>query len=152
MQTDPRAQTSPMVETIRIDLPAAHRYLNIVGVSVEALIARIDNLTDADTLSYGIQLAVHEACTNIIDHAYAGQPAGRIEIVLTIDTSTTPARLSAELRDTGVPFDPTRIQPPDLSEPHEHGYGLFLIRELMDEMTYHSGPDGNRVFLRKTLS
>ena len=138
-------------ETLRFDLPASHKYLDVLGACVHALITHV-NSADEATLSYTVQLAVHEACTNIINHAYAGSTAGRIGITMTLDVNASPIRLVVEIHDTGNAFDPSSIQPPKLDEPQEHGYGVFLMHQLMDQVTYRSGADGNYCTLTKHLA
>ena len=71
-------------DTIRLDFPATHKYLNVLGACIHELLARVEGLAEPVVVSYNIQLAVHEACTNIVDHAYAGMPAGRLNITLTL--------------------------------------------------------------------
>ena len=56
-------------------------------------------------------------------------------------------RLCIDIIDHGVPFDPLSVPPPDLSEdPAERvigGVGIFLLRTMVDEMTYHRDHDQN---------
>lgn len=126
---------------IRLELPAEHKYLNLLSVCISALIERIDDLADAETVAYNLDLAVHEACTNIVRHAYRDRPAGKIEAVLTLEEA--PTRFILDLYDTGQPFDPTTIPDPCLDKPHVHGYGLFLMKELLDDVHYRSLADKN---------
>jgi len=92
---------------------------------------------------YAVQLAVDEACTNIIEHSYGGQGRGDIEITCRINNG----RLAVILRDYGRPFDPSGVPSPDLHASLEDrnggGLGLYLIRQLMDEVhfefTFDSG-------------
>lgn len=84
-----------------------------------------------------------------MQHAYKDAPGGRIRMALTL--APAPRQLVIELCDTGAPFDPTAVPQPDLDAVQEHGYGLFLVHQLMDEVTYHSHPHGNRWRLAKYL-
>ena len=136
-------------EVIRLDLPATHKHLNILGACISELLLRVENVDERETTIYNLQLAAHEACTNIIDHAYAGELERRILITLTL--APRPRRLIIELRDTGYSFDLASIPEPNLDEAHDHGYGLFLMRSLMDEVTYTSRPEGNQWLLVKHL-
>ena len=136
-------------EVIRLDLPAIHKYLNILGACISGLLARVENVDQREVVSYNLQLAAHEACANIIDHAYAGSLDCRILITITL--TGRPRRLIIELHDTGHSFDLATAPEPNLDEAHDHGYGLFLIRSLMDEVTYTSRPEGNHWALVKHL-
>ena len=60
-------------------------------------------------------------------------------------------RFSAELADTGKPFDPSVVPEPDPTVLQEHGFGLFLIEQLMDKVEYDSRDGTNRWRLIKKL-
>jgi serine/threonine-protein kinase RsbW len=135
--------------TVRLDLPASYAYLSLVGSCLAAIVEQVDNLPEAEQTLYAIQLAVHETCANIIEHAYAEQRGGRVQIIITRDMLRR--RLVVDIYDTGRPFDIQRVAPPDLETPQEGGYGLFLIQSLMDELVYVPQPSGNRWRLVKHL-
>lgn len=136
-------------EIVRLELPANHKYLNILGVCITALVERVQGLTDPKVTAYNLDLAAHEACTNIVRHAYADQPQGRIEAVITLEK--TPARLTLDLYDTGKAFDATHTKKPNLDEPQVHGYGLFLMEELLDDIVYDTSIGKNHWRLVKNL-
>lgn len=136
-------------ETVRLDLPATHKHLSILGACIAELLDRVEGLDDRQMLTFAVQLAVHEACTNIVDHAYGGDPAGVIGVVLTV--CAKPRQLVVTLHDTGRAFDPAQAPAPDLNVAQEHGYGLFLINNLMDEVTYTPCAGNNRWRLVKQL-
>ena len=100
---------------------------------------------------YSIQLAADEASTNIIEHAYAGSGNGKIEI----DCKITPDGLEIVMRDTGTSFDPSSVPEPnvkaDLAERKIGGLGMYLMRKLMDEVSYQSSPDGNTLTMIKRI-
>jgi serine/threonine-protein kinase RsbW len=137
------------VEIVRLDLPASHKYLNILGACIAELLVRVDGIEEREVLTYNIQLAAHEACANIVDHAYAGELERRIEIILTL--AGPPRQLIIDLHDTGSAFDLSSVPTPDLDQAHDHGYGLFLIRSLMDEVTYTPRSGGNHWCMVKQL-
>ena len=70
---------------IRIDIPANHQHLNILSACLGALLERIDHLSDREMLMYNMELAIHETCANIVEHAYARQNGGRIRACLSIN-------------------------------------------------------------------
>ena len=84
----------------------------------------------------GILLAVDEAVTNIITHAYKESRHDTIEITL----SVTETRFEVTIRDSGTSFDPKMLPDPDLrqhvSAGRRSGLGVFLMRRLMDEVEY----------------
>ncbi len=136
-------------DELRLDLPADNKYLNVVGACLEAFIERIDHLEDAHSTAYNIQLAVNEIFANIVVHAYEGMVGQRIG--MTIRLIPGPRRLLVELADTGNPFDPSLVPEPNLEDVQIHGYGLFLARNLMDDVSYTRHPDGNTWQLIKHL-
>ncbi len=95
------------------------------------------------------KLAVDEACTNIIKHAYEGAEQG--EILVRIEIS--PGDLQVSLHDKGKRFDFASVQDPDLDEYVETGrkggLGVFLINRLMDGVEYHTDDSGNELVLSK---
>jgi serine/threonine-protein kinase RsbW len=97
-----------------------------------------------DSEVYAVQLAVDEACSNIIEHAYGGQNRGEIECTC----EASDEALTVTLRDHGQPFDPAKVALPDLSlgldERPVGGLGLLLMRHLMDEVHFEArGEAGN---------
>ena len=98
-------------------------------------------------------LAVDEACTNIIKHAYQYATDQEIEV------SVFPNHDSFEISiyDSGRSFDPAEIREPDLKEHIGHrkrgGLGVYLMKKLMDKVEYnfHKGKR-NEVRLIKYLS
>jgi anti-sigma regulatory factor (Ser/Thr protein kinase) len=100
----------------------------------------VGQAADASGLSpdaiYQVQLAVDEAFTNIVEHAYGGECDK--EILCTCRFLAN--GLSITLRDCGQSFDPTRVPDPDLEADLEErqigGLGLFFIRQLMDEVEF----------------
>lgn len=102
---------------------------------------------------YNIQLAVDEACSNIIEHAYDGIPDGQIEL----RAMTTREALTITIRDQGKRFDADEITEPDLDASLEDraigGLGLFFMRKLMDEVRFEWSPElGNLLTMVKRRS
>ena len=135
-------------EMIKLELPASHRHLNLVGACVAALLEREDRLQDRDRIIQQVELAIHETCTNIVEHAYLNAP-GRIIVNLRIKNN--PKKLVVDLYDTGIPFDLTRFSPASIGEAQVRGYGLALIHQLMENVTYVVESGGNHWRLEKNL-
>ncbi|MGA9533810.1 MAG: ATP-binding protein [Anaerolineales bacterium] len=103
-----------------------------------------------DKTSYACQLAVSEACENIVIHGY-GQSQGKS---LDVDIATAPGALTVELTDSAPAFDPTLVEvspplPPD--DPPVGGLGLYIIRQVMDQVTYQRIAGHNHLRLFKTI-
>lgn len=101
---------------------------------------------------YDLQLAVDEACTNIITHGYAGMDPGSIILDLEMDSK----KLILSLTDFGHSFEPDSTDVPNVEAPIEErqmgGFGLFFIQQSVDRMDYRVTEDGNTMTLIKYLA
>jgi serine phosphatase RsbU (regulator of sigma subunit)/putative methionine-R-sulfoxide reductase with GAF domain/anti-sigma regulatory factor (Ser/Thr protein kinase) len=102
---------------------------------------------------YNVQLAVDEACSNIIEYAYEGIPDGQIEV----NVFATRDALTMILNDQGKRFDADQITDPDVDAALEDraigGLGLFFMRKLMDEVRFEWSPEkGNTLTMVKYRS
>ena len=98
-----------------------------------------------------VQLAVDEACTNIIRHAYSER-----KDIITIALEIVDEDLIVTITDRGEPFKPDSIPPPDLEsdvgERKIGGLGIYFMRKLMDEVSYSfDAEEGNKLTMRKHL-
>lgn len=100
---------------------------------------------------YDAQLAVDEACTNIITHGYAEIDPGSI----ILDFELEPDKLILSLTDFGHSFEPDTAAISDVDASIEirelGGFGLFFINQSMDEVDYRVTEDGNTMVLTKYL-
>jgi anti-sigma regulatory factor (Ser/Thr protein kinase) len=89
-----------------------------------------------------LELATEEAVANVCRHAYPGSNGD-----LTVRAWRDGDRVSIEIVDHGVPFDPTAAPPPDLASSLEEraigGLGITMILDLMDEVAYRRDGDRN---------
>jgi len=102
---------------------------------------------------YAVQLAVDEACSNIIEHAYGGEGKGDIECTCNILDDG----LEVVLKDKGKSFIPEDVQEVKVGVPLEElgsrGAGIFLINKLMDEVNFEfSKQGGTTLKLKKNKS
>jgi len=118
------------VEQLTLSFPADRKYLSLVGTLIHELQRFTPNLPD--TLGYNVSLAVDEALANVITHAYGNDPNGKVELTVEIASD----RLTIRIRDWGESYSPEKVREPDFGRPEERGYGLYLIRKLMDEVEY----------------
>lgn len=104
-----------------------------------------------------IELAVVEACANVVKHAYRSTPPdqGRIDISVTAQ----PDRFEVCVTDWGEPFEPPqgRVPRPDIErmviEGQRGGMGIFFMQSLMDEVTWDIQPgQQNQVRMVKRAS
>lgn len=88
----------PAVLELEINVPVSYRYLNVIGAAIEHYLQAIPGLEEREALSYNLQLAAQEICTNIIDHAYDRQ-LGQIRFRLFLDPASS--QLVLETQDRG---------------------------------------------------
>ncbi|MDT8357899.1 MAG: ATP-binding protein [Methanomicrobiaceae archaeon] len=91
--------------------------------------------TFPDDAILDLQLAVEEAITNIILHGYQGA-SGEVEIEIQVTEKIAKVRIM----DQAPPFDPLSVPDPDriseLSERRTGGLGIYLMRQVADEVSY----------------
>jgi serine/threonine-protein kinase RsbW len=105
-----------------------------------------------DKQVYDVQMAVDEACTNVVVHAYHGRSDGTIDIVC----ETRGKNFVVTIQDFGERFNPKKIAPPktrdSLSKRNIGGLGLFFMRKMMDKVEFDfSSKHGNRLTMTKRI-
>ena len=137
-------------EVVRLRIPGETRYLALVRTVVTTL-ARLVGFNDEDVDK--IELAVDEACTNVMDHAYRQfSPKPPIEMVIHL----SPTQFIVDVIDEGSTFDFAAHETPTFPDHwvagHTRGVGLYLIKHCMDETRYERLPQNtNRLRLIKNL-
>jgi serine/threonine-protein kinase RsbW len=112
---------------VHLTIPAKAEYITLGRLALTA-IARVRPLSD-ETLS-DLKLALTEACTNSVRHAYREGRDGTVEIVYQLE----PDRLVVEVTDDGEGFEPSEIAGSGNGDLSEGGLGIAIIRALADEV------------------
>lgn len=98
-----------------------------------------------------VRMAVVEACINAIEHSRA--PDRKVYVTFEVMGDGEPQLLRITIRDEGVGFAPGEVEEPDievkLSAERKRGWGLKIIRGLMDEVHIDSGADGTSIVMTK---
>lgn len=98
-----------------------------------------------------IRLAVDEAFTNVVKHAYRFDSSKKVEISLVTHNN----EFWISLRDHGKSFNPKSYREPDLVESikkkRRGGIGIFLIRKIMDGVEYRRMGSSNEILMKKIL-
>ncbi len=95
-----------------------------------------------------IVLAVDEACSNIIRHAYKNKPGQPIIVTCHILSD----KLEITMIDRGEAADVSSIKPRRLDDIRRGGLGVYIIRTIMDEVHYENvAAIGNRLVMAKYL-
>ncbi|MBW1786069.1 MAG: ATP-binding protein [Deltaproteobacteria bacterium] len=136
-------------ENIRMILPVTIDHLSAIQCFIRELAKRAGlHSKDIDFL----QLAVEEAITNVVEHAFLPSEDATFEIVC----EHTPIALTVRVRDKGLPFDPRQVKgfepgadPHDISGP---GLGLRLMKSFVDKMVLNNlGREGKEIILTKFI-
>jgi serine phosphatase RsbU (regulator of sigma subunit)/anti-sigma regulatory factor (Ser/Thr protein kinase) len=103
-------------------------------------------------ISFALKLSTEEVCTNIINYGYKYLNAGRINISLEHNSE----KVTLKISDNGKHFSPDEADTPDINSTLEErksgGLGLYLIKELMDNVTYKKDDEGsNLLILEKSI-
>jgi anti-sigma regulatory factor (Ser/Thr protein kinase) len=100
---------------------------------------------DADSAA-ALELAVNEAASNIMKHAYHG----RTDQSIHLEGEAFPDRVAIRLHHFGDAFDPSTAPPPPLDGSRESGFGAYIIANSVDEVRYYRDERGrNCVALAK---
>ena len=130
--------------TFTLDVPSTTQNLALIREFVSRVAAQAGlNEMEAGQL----ELAVDEACANVIEHAYGDDTTKQVMVRAIFDEDT----LRVHVIDTGKGFDPTQIPEQELKDliakRRTGGLGMRLIKTLMDEVHYDIEP-GKRNELR----
>jgi serine/threonine-protein kinase RsbW len=138
------------VETKTLKVKSRTENLSVIRDFVSSVASEVNIPKD---VVENIILAVDEACTNIIKHAYKFSPDG--EIIVKIKTSKS--KFEIKILDYGINFEPEKVPEPDLQKYYRQrrvgGLGIYLMKTLMDEVKYSTVPGKyNEVSLVKNIN
>lgn len=140
-----------MNEKLEVDIrvPNQTRYLSLIGKIGEDIARTLKRYRgDRDELAYHINLVLTEAMSNVILHANADNPDREVHISIAIAEQN----LIIRVYDEGCGFDVGAVPLPAHKNLEEHGRGIFIIRSLMDRVSYRQHNGGHVLEMVKTLS
>ena len=141
-----RRENSATTRHVTVLIPSAPEYLKVIRAVIREF-GELDHWSDEDIRA--TVLAVDEACSNIMKHAYKGQTGHTI----TVKIEAGEEALQVELLDQGEPVDPNNIQPRKLDEIRPGGLGVYLISALMDDVVFDTEyTEGNRLILKRRIT
>jgi serine/threonine-protein kinase RsbW len=143
-----------MNERIELDIrvPNETRYLSLIGKIGESLAQTLQKYRgDREELAYHINLVLTEAMANAIKHARTEKPVNQVHINIHIEDY----RLIIRVFDEGQGFDLRSLasSEQELEEKCllDHGRGIYIMRALMDRVSYRRIDQGNVLEMEKTL-
>jgi serine/threonine-protein kinase RsbW len=137
--------TEPL--TLQLNLPAALENLDTLRMNTQELLEKLPAPPALEVI-YQVQLAASEIFANIIEHACKFDAQERVKVLLRIENDGT---LVIEFRDNCGSFVLEDVPPVDPQNLPERGLGLYLTRQLVDELRYTSHQDYNEWRLVKHL-
>ncbi|HEU5363321.1 MAG TPA: ATP-binding protein [Gaiellaceae bacterium] len=145
---DPVPHAIGPAQAIRLTIPAKPEYITLGRLALTG-IARLRAEPLSQEVLGDLKLALTEACTNSVRHAY-GDAGGMVEIVYELHAD----RLVVEVSDRGEGFaSPRAPRRLDGEELAEGGLGIAIIDALADELEIRDGEDGgSRLRFVKRLS
>lgn len=102
-----------------------------------------------------VKMAVVEACINAFEHSGTLDHKVELRFRVASESGADGGRtfLEVDVLDNGHGFDPSRVTAPQIGEklraPHKRGWGLRIIRSLMDDVRIVSGERGTMIVMRK---
>ena len=134
----------PDTRTVALSIPARPEYIALCRLALSGLpqVRPFEPETLAD-----LKLALTEACTNSIRHAYEDGREGVVNVRYELNGKA----LAVEVADAGSGFvrEPVGLEPGELDE---GGLGIAIIESLMDELVIDSNDGGSRLRFVKYLS
>jgi anti-sigma regulatory factor (Ser/Thr protein kinase) len=106
----------------------------------------------SDEVAHELRLVLEEVVSNIIQYGFEDDYEHQIAIQMNLQGEA----LSVKIRDDGKPFNPLEFESYNIEKPfderEEGGMGIYLVRELMDEVKYKREEDNNVLLLRKHIT
>lgn len=141
--------TTP-AELVRLEIPAVPAFVGVARTVLVAIATSIEGIDD-DRLE-DLRIAVSEACTNAVEAHRSEEIDQRVVLRCLLDDD----RLEIRIEDAGGGFDPDSLSTPGGEDPEplraERGWGIQLIRALVDDVTFEKGSDGTAVALTMRLA
>ena len=139
MHLDPETQSAPL----HIEVPGR---LDAISPAVDRVITEMRSRCRPGIPEFEVETALREALSNAIRHGCRNDPSKHVELRVACDPVQG---ITIVVHDPGPGFDPGLIPSPTAGPNlyRHHGRGLYLIQNLMDEVSY--GERGNEIRMRK---
>jgi len=133
---------------VDIKVPNQTRYLSLIGKIGEDIARELNrNSSNKENLAYHLNLVLTEAMVNAIKYAHDSDPDKSVHILINI----TEDELFIKVYDYGQGFDINTIQSPNFENPENQGRGIFIMKSLMDSVSYKKLNDANVLEMTKKL-
>ncbi len=128
---NPAVERDGAAEIVDLRVPCRAEWVALVRLATAAVANRLQfSIEDIED----VKLAVAEACTAVIQHAAHGE-------FIEVTCEAMPGALQVRVRDSGHATGAQSLRALDFEQARAAGLGVFLIRTLMDEVSYDVHPD-----------
>jgi serine/threonine-protein kinase RsbW len=134
------------VGTVELRFPPYAEHLALVRLALTGVAAVAEA---PEELLADLKLAVTEACTNAIQHAYPDGVGDSAQVIVRFRLG--PDEITVEVEDGGIGFDASsRLPAPNRPAP-QGGMGLWIISALIQDLQIESGAGGSRIAMSRAL-
>ena len=139
-------------ELLRLEIPAQPAFVGVARTVVTAVVTTVDGI--ADERLEDLRIAVSEACTNAVEAHQADSVAQRVVLRCLVTDDV----LEVRIEDSGGGFGPGDLDERSLNDPEtmasERGWGIQLIRALVDDVAFDADGDGTavRLLMNRTVA
>ena len=131
-------ERQPLVARAEVDLSSDLKQLRRAREFVRRFCHKLPGRALDEESEDALELAVNEATSNIMKHAYHG----RRDQWIHLDAEAFPSHLTVRLHHFGDPFDPSKVPPPPMDGSRESGFGAYIITRSVDEVRYYRDDHG----------
>lgn len=139
-----------MNANVELRLSGSMDHLRMVWQAGETLLESVPFADDPEGTRYNVLVALQEMVTNVYRHAYRGDDTKPVALTFTVDRSG----FSVSMRDHGPAFDPRTVAVAALADDalptQSGGYGIMIVRAVMDTLDYQRIDECNVVTMRKS--
>lgn len=144
-ETAPEQQTDPEELEIEASTDRLQKVIEFVNSRLETIDCPMKSQMQMD-------IAVEEIFVNIANYAYAPNSG---KATVRVSVSDSPVTVTITFVDRGVPYDPLKKRDPDVSLPASEreigGLGIFMTKNIMDDVSYEYKNGQNVLTLKKIL-
>lgn len=126
-----------------IELPAVIDSLNISAPFTDAVLHELPDIPERESLIHDLALVSCEALTNAIRHGKRFDLS--VRLVYLLDS----AGITIKVTDFGDGFYPENVPLPDFEGAPVGGFGIYILKSIMDDVSYEKSSDGNTLTLVK---
>lgn len=121
-----------------------------ISLLSQAIRAVFNTVIEEEIALYNLELCLVEALTNVIRHAYHGKPDNLIDVLVTVNDHYVFMQITDSGDKARIPMPKIELDPEtnDIHNLSESGRGLYIIRQLMDEVSF-GVQEGNNVLMMK---